>query len=371
MSLSTGSTSERPQTAELVALAAESDPAVTERTLEFWRHEGLLPRPQRDGQSGKTPVWTYPPEATSQLRVLLRLRGHTKDLNVLRAALWFEGYPVDTAKVRMSISAYLRQLRDVFERELQKRSSGAEGPEAREQAIRSVAQVLARKRGQAFPRLSRQALSERTDAIALMLTLILGDELRAPDLEAHGHAVERLIGVDRGRRYRPAGVVPWLDGPPEEGLQAFAAVGSLPRLVAVVDSASELDLQAARTLAATLLSGIAAFSRIADAIVGRDNASGMLGMALLQNGDPQAVLFVVALVLSILRSSELAANLSQVVDALEGNVLPLEKRLRALAALSSAEQAARLKHLEQLPFADQVSVKRLLVDFRRDTPLTT
>ena len=364
MSLATGSTSERPQTANLLALAAESDPSVTERTLEFWRHEGLLPRPQRDGQSGKTPVWTYPPETTSQLRELLRLRDHTKDLNVLRAALWFEGYPVDTATARMSISAYLRQLRDVCERELQKRSSGAEGPEARKQAIRAVAQVLARKRGKAFPRLSRQTLDERTDAIALMLTLILGEEPGTPELEAHGHAVERLIGVERGRRYRPAGSDPWLAGPPEEGLQGFAAVGSLPRLIAVVDSASEQDLQAARTLASTLLRGISAVSRIADAMVGRDNASGLAGMALLHDGDPQAGLIVVALVLSILSSSKLAANLSEVVDALEGNILPLENRLKALATLPEAEQAERLTHLEQLPFAEKVGIKRLLIEFR-------
>ncbi len=62
-----GSTSDRLQTVQLLALAREVDASVTERTLEFWRHQGLLPRPGRSGQSGKTPLWTYAPEAANQL----------------------------------------------------------------------------------------------------------------------------------------------------------------------------------------------------------------------------------------------------------------------------------------------------------------
>lgn len=363
MATSDGSTSDRLRTSELLAIAAAVDPSVTERTLEFWRHQGLLPRPHRSGQNGKRPIWTYPPETADQLAMLLRLREQTRDPNAMRATLWYDGYDVQTARVRDSISTYLRELLDSFEKELAKhRPDGVDDTDARWQAIERVAGVLAGKRGKGFPRLGRQALAERTRGIALTLGLLLGDETAVGHLEADGAAAERLIGVDRGRRFRPNGVAPWLDGPPEEGLASFANMGSLNRLIAVVDQASDADLEIARTFARTLLDGISAFSRIADAFVGRDNASGMAGMRVFE-GDPNAALVVVPLVLSILTSPELAENLGQVLSAIQRNVLPVEQRARELAALSKEEQAERLKNLAELPFVEQVHIKRLLADY--------
>lgn len=362
MAILSGSTAARLQTADLLARAAEVDSTITERTLEFWRHQGLLPRPERSGQNGKTPLWTYAPEAGEQLRALLRLRTRTKDPNALRVALWYEGYPIETSRVRNSISAYLRGIQDACERELAKRSSEAADPETRWQAIRAVATTLAGKRGKGFPRLGRQALSDRIDAIASTLGMVLGDELATQRLQKDARAVERLIGVDRGRRFRPNGVGPWLDGPPGEGLEGFARFGNLPRLVAVVDNATEDELEAARNLSAILLGGISAFSRIADAMVGRDNASGMAGMRIF-DGHPHAPLFAVPLVLSVLTSTEMAENLSQVIRALQSNVLPLEQRVKELSALPEAERAERLKKLDQLPFSEQLPIKRLLAEF--------
>jgi hypothetical protein len=371
MVLSDGSTSDRLHTAQLVALAGETDSPFTERTLEFWRHQGLLPHPERSGQDGKRPVWTYPPETVYQLRALLHQRQQTKDPNVLRAALWYDGYPVETARVRSSISTYLRQLRDLCEKELGKRQSGAaDDPEARWQAIQAVARVMARRRSKGFPRLNHQALDERTAAIALTLGLLLGDEAAMRHLEADAPAVERLIGVDRGRHYRPGGAGPWLDGPPEEGLASFATMGSLDRLLAVVEGASDEKLEIARTLARTLLGGISAFSKIADAFEGRDNASGMAGMRMFDD-DPHAALVVVPLVLSILSSTELAQNLGQVLTAIESNVLPIEQQARELAAMSEGERAARLKNLAQLPFVEQVRIKRLVGEFSGGTEPAT
>jgi DNA-binding transcriptional MerR regulator len=352
----------RVQTTELVARAAEIDPTVTERTLEFWRHQGLLPHPERSGQNGKTPLWTYPPEAVDQLEALMRLRARTKDPNALRTALWYEGYPIDAARVRKSISVFLRQILDGCERELAKRSSRVDDPEARWEAIRAIAKVIAGKRGKGLPRLSRQALSERIDAISLTLGMVLGDEQAMHYLEADAPAVERLIGVERGRRFRPNGVRPWLDGPAAEGLQGFARFGNLPRLIAVVDGATDEELHAARNFARILLGGISAFSRIADAMVGRDNASGMAGMRLF-DGDPHAPIFAIPLLLSVLESTEMAENLSQVIRALQSNVLPLEQRVKELLALPVAERADRLENLEKLPFSEQVPIKRLLAEF--------
>jgi DNA-binding transcriptional MerR regulator len=345
----------------------ETDQSVTERTLEFWRHQGLLPRPERRGQNGKRPVWDYSPEAAEQLRALLLLRQQTKDPNVLRAALWYDGYQIEIARVRDSMSSYLRLLRETCEKELAKRRPGpADDPKARWQAIQAVAQVLAGKRGKGFPRLGRQALAERSAGIALTLGLLLGEEEAISHLAADAPAAERLIGVDRGRRFRPNGAGPWLDGPPEDGLEGFANTGSLDRLTAVVDSATDGDLRAARDFARTLLGGISAFSRIADALVGRDNASGMAGMRVF-DGDPRAALFVVPLVLSILGSPELAQNLGQVLGAIQANVQPVEQQARELAAMSEDERAKRLKNLAQLPFAQQLRIKRLVAEFGQGT----
>jgi hypothetical protein len=367
MAPSSGSTSTSYRSGQLVVLAQAEDPASTERTLEFWRHQGLLPRPQRGGQEGKRPVWVYPPETGDQLRALLRLRRQTKDPNVLRAALWYEGYPVDTARVRSSISAHLRQLLDAFDKELAKRQTGADSPEARWEAIQAVAKVLAGKRGKGFPRLARQALSERSSGIALMLGLLLNDDEAMRHLEADAPAVERLIGVDRGRRFRPNGKGPWLDGPAHEGLASFAQMGSLTRLIAVVEGSTDQEMEVARHLGRTLLGGISAFARIAEAMEGRDNASGMAGMTVV-DGDPQAAMVIVPLVLSILSSTELAEGLRQVLDALQGSVLPVEARVKELAALPEEEQADRLRELSHLPFAEQVSVKRLLADYSEKQP---
>ena len=75
----TGSTSSRLTTAQLLAVATELDPSVTARRLEFWRNQGLLPHPERTGQDGTRPIWTYPPQAENELRALLRLREATKN----------------------------------------------------------------------------------------------------------------------------------------------------------------------------------------------------------------------------------------------------------------------------------------------------
>jgi hypothetical protein len=289
---------------------------------------------------------------------------------VLRAALWYDGFPVERACVRSSISAYLRQLRDICEKELAKQAGTADDPAARWQAIQAVARVMAGRRAKGFPRLGRQALAERSSGIALTLGLLLGDEEAMRHLEADAPAVERLIGVDRGRRFRPNGAGPWLDGPPEEGLASFANMGSLDRLVAVVEGATDEELEVARNLAGTLLGGISAFSRIADAFDGRDNASGTAGMRMLDD-DPHAALVVVPLVLSILSSTELAQNLGQVLSAIQSNVLPLEQQARELAALSEDERAERLKNLSQLPFVEQVRIKRLIVEFSADAKRIT
>ena len=138
-------------------------------------------------------------------------------------------------------------------------------------------------------------------------------------------------------------------------------------MIAVMESATDEDLQSARRLGVTFLGGISAFSRMADAMVGRHNASGMAGMALFAGDRPDAFL-IVPLMVSLLKTSEHAMNLRQMADILEGNVLPVEARIREIAALPNAEQSEKLKHLDKLPFIDQLGLKRLLNDLKPEDP---
>lgn len=121
----------------------------------------------------------------------------------------------------------------------------------------------------------------------------------------------------------------------------------------------------ARDLARTLLGGVSAFSRIADAMVGRDNASGMAGMRTL-DGDPYAPMVIVPLVQSLLTSPELAQNLGDVLTAIRSSVQPLEQQAKELAALSEEDRMERLKNLSDLPFAEQIRIKRLVAEFSQN-----
>jgi len=70
------------------------------------------------------------------------------------------------------MSKYLQQLRDDFERELDKQKETGDDPAARWLAIQAVARVLAGRRTKELPRLNRQALSQRSSGIALSLGLL-------------------------------------------------------------------------------------------------------------------------------------------------------------------------------------------------------
>ena len=251
---------ERATTADLIATAKV--PGVTTRTLEYWRHQGLLPKAERTGQSGKRPEWTYPVEAIDQLVALLRLRSKTKDPDLLRTGLWFDGYPVEVERVRTSITAVLRRSLDAMTKEIEKRREpGVTGDDANWAALEQIGRTLARKRGpSAPPRYGRQARAERERAMTLALGLVLGDAGTSARLEQDAPRVERMIGLDRGRRPR-GGLPAWLDGPPDEGLQGFANLGSLPALIETMKAATDEELTASRGLARIMLDGITAFAR--------------------------------------------------------------------------------------------------------------
>jgi hypothetical protein len=353
---------ERITTADLLATVGDS--SVTARTLEFWRHQKLLPKAERTGQQGKQPRWTYPAETIDQLRALLHFRTKTKDPDLLRVGLWFDGYPIEIERVRLSVAAILSHTLDSLHKELARRSSTSD-KDGDWTALEQIGRTLAGKRGpNALPRYGRQRRADRERAMTLALGLVLGDERAVARLEDDGQHVERLIGVDRGRR--PQGGLPaWLDGPPGDGLDTFAHLGSLPALIETMQSATDDELAASRSLARIMLDGVLAFTRIADAFAGTENASGFGAISAFR-GDPMAAVWLVAFVIAAGRSATLNEGLHTVVDSLSQRVLPLDTRAQELAALGPDELANRLPELDRLPFAEQVRVKRLIANYRTE-----
>jgi DNA-binding transcriptional MerR regulator len=349
-------------------LAAIDDPEVTARTLEYWRQQGLLPKAQRTGQVGKRPEWSYPAAALDQLQELLRLRQRSRQPDVLRAALWFRGFPVETGGARSSIIAVLQRLHRLMLNEVDKRRDPSLPEEdARCGALEQIGRTVARKRGKhAAPRVSRQKLEDRERATTLLLGLGLGYPEAVERLGKDGALAERLIGVDQGRRSF-AGLNAWLSGPAGEGLEAYGSIGSLPALIDAVSSATDDELLASRERGRTMLGGIAAVSRMADALALGDNVTG-LGVWEAVEHDPMASVWLTAFVVSIGRISEYDANLRSIVEAIGQSVTPIEEQMRSLAELPPNELDRRL---EPLPFIQQAQAKRLIAGHRGDDEAAT
>jgi hypothetical protein len=359
-----GSSSDRTSTGELLRLAQATEPSVTERMLELWRHQDLLPKAERTGQDGARPVWTYPGEAVGQLQALLRLRTATKDPNLLRSGLWFEGYPVPTARALASMIAVLRKVQANVDKELTKRAApqGSDLEQGRSRALADVAHDLAARRGRGLPRFGRQSLEDRARGLEALFRLGMGEEPAPAQLDDQtAAAVERVMGVDQARRYRPLGVEPWLTGPRAEGLATFQQFGSLPRLIEALESADEQEFEQARPFARTILTGVAAFSQLADAFAGYSNASGLAAFEALKD-EPLISVMAIAFVISVMRFSEMAINMQDVNAALVGSILPAEAQARRLAAMPEAEREARIS---KLPWPEQRRIRRLIGTFEK------
>ncbi|WP_433215631.1 hypothetical protein ACQP00_06215 [Dactylosporangium sp. CS-047395] len=365
MSEPTGSTSERLTTAHLLAVATETDPSVTTRRLEFWRNEGLLPHPERTGQAGTRPVWTYPPETVGQLQALLRLRETTKDPDVLRAALWFGGYPVPTALARAAIIDYIREMCAALDRVLQRQAPASDlgDDEVRSAALEQVARVLARKRGKSLPRHERQSQQDRDRAVFTMLGLALNGSspgIKADEQDAA--AVEGLLGMSAGRKLRIGDAGPWLSGPAADGLADFAKYGSIVALIDAVESIDDAALELARTNARLLLHGVSFAARLADAFTGRPNVTGMTALAEIGQS-PEAGIWFTALLASLGRSPTHADSVAQIAQAL-AEFQAIEDQIKTIAAMPEQARAAALTGLPDMPLRQQAGVRRTIAQFR-------
>ncbi|MEV8515866.1 hypothetical protein [Dactylosporangium sp. NPDC051484] len=365
MSDSTGSTSERLTTAQLLAVATNTDPSITARRLEFWRNEGLLPHPERTGQEGTRPVWTYPSETADQLQALLRLREATRDPDVLRAALWFDGHPVPTALARAAIVGYIREMCAAMDRVLQRQAPKDDlgDDEARSAALKQVARVLARKRGKSLPRHERQSQQDRDRAVVTILGLALNDSsLGNVSDEQDAVAVEELLGVSAGRKLGIGDAGPWLSGPAVDGLADFAKYGSVVALIDAVGSIDDAALELARSNARLLLHGVSFAARLADAFTGRPNVTGMTALAEIGQS-PEAGIWFTALLASLGRSPAHADSVAQIAQAL-AEFQAIEDQIRTIAAMPEQTRAAVLKGLPDMPFVQQAGVRRAIAQFQ-------
>lgn len=160
------------------------------------------------------------------------------------------------------------------------------------------------------------------------------------------------------------GSLPWLDDPASEGLEVFAEFGSLPALIETVESASDEDLVASRSLARITLDGVAALSRIADSFAGTDNAVGLAAVEAFRDS-PFTAVWLPSFIIAAGRSATLGESVREVAGNLSKKILPLDQRARDFAALPDDQPQERLPGLSKLPFAEQARLKRLIIEYRK------
>ena len=323
-----------PDTAALLQAAAQAGSAITNRMLETFRAEGLIPHPHRTGYRGRAPVWRYPPGTELQLVALLQWRRRSKDPDLLKVLLWLDGFASIPSAVRAALVHQLQVMTEAIEREISRQArrlglDPADGA-ARSQAIDALAQTIAAKRGTTpVPRRSRVAAQDRTRAVTLMLRKFgLGESL--PGTAEDAAVIERVLGLaPNGRRNVIADTGPWLTGPAEDLLDAAGIVG-LPHLRAAVHDASDADLMAARQTIAVLFRHLPLMIRMLGAMFGDDNYTGLAGLRQIDQ-HPESLTYIVPLVIAMLKAGW-QENLDAVTSAL--NPFP-----------EFAEQAQRLLDL--------------------------
>ena len=327
--------------------------SMTERLLEDMRARELLPAVRRRANVGRKPVWVHPPGTASQLFALLKLRESTRNADLLRVALWYQGYPVPLVAVRRSIVVRMQLLVDELALTLERPHNEIDGDR-----IREVASILAGRRGKRSvgPRTSRMAREERVDGVAYLLALIVG----AP-AESVGDPVlaERVLGINWGRHGLGA-ENRWIASAPGEEAAALRDVLSLHSWVEAVKGASDAELLAARDTAARFMTGLPVVALFLEASLG-PSAAGLAGLRDFAAPSPESVPPLLAFVVHLLRThadgvAELGAALEPAIEARSGFEL-----------LASLEPADREKRLDSLPAEDAIRLRRMIKTYTAQT----
>jgi hypothetical protein len=314
-----------PQEAEWMTIAAlleharAHDPKITARTLEGWRHEGLLPRSRRIGQNGQAPVHGVPASSAAQLDALMFWRRHTKNPDALRVLLWVDGWDIDLEAVRGSLAATLTGINERLRDEL-----GACVGGLAELARRAASQ---RRGNTVIPRLRGVPEVVRARVADLLLAPILG-RAATPPTRDEAIAAIRLTGIDP-RKSRNVGLPrPFPAGPPE---MLFAAAGQLPgidRLIALVAESNPEELRAARVGANVMVVQLPVFATLITAVF-REGTGTPIELARGLRDKPLAYPLAAAFCLALARAGLL------------GGLEHVERALAPFAGLADQVAAAR------------------------------
>jgi hypothetical protein len=307
------------ESADLLAAATRTGTEISDRMLETFRAQGLIPRPRRVGYRGRAPVWRYPPGADQQLVALLSWRERTKDPDVLQVLLWLDGFPIPAAAVRDALTRQLRNVIDAIGKEISRhaRDLGLDPADetARNQAIDTLARTMAARRGTTpLVRRTRMRASDRAHAVALLVRVFgLGETIDGAAQDAT--AMEQVLGIaPNARRRSISGEEPWLTSPAEELFDAAGIVG-LPRLAEAVATATEPELCAARQTVVALFQYLPLMIRMVGVMFGDDNYTGLAGLGQFDQ-QPEYVFYLVPMVISMLRAGW-KENLDAVTTALQ------------------------------------------------------
>src|ERR1700683_906423 len=276
--------------------------------------------------------------------------------------------PVPTRRAKDSSETFLIGLQREFDNAVAQRIPYSMPPEeARWDAVEALAHTLASKRKGDLPRLGRQHLAERRSGMALAVGLVLGVDEATNRIETDAPHTERLIGIDRARRFKPDSVEPWLTSPPGEGLAHFAQTANLQRMIDLIRVSSDEDFEMARNSGRAMVKSIAALSKLADAVVGRSNAAGMAGITALLD-DPYLGTMMPGFILSVRTLSEDGRLLDQALEAISGAVAPIRTAVMEFDALQPEQRAERLEAIGSLPFAESLKARRILEQFSEHPP---
>ncbi|MFJ4338651.1 hypothetical protein [Streptomyces sp. NPDC088915] len=304
------------QRADLLRAATSAGfSTMTARKLESFISNGLMPHPTRAGNDGRRPVWIYPPDSDRQLVQLLRWRERTRDVNLLRVALWVEGFPFDLDAVRTSATIVVDDLSHELEQLLHAEASrqGLDPVDDQDTVVGALAATMAAMRGKnALPRPIRVPAGDRATAVAHMLQIFaLGTRPEVTEDEAG--TIEKVLGVSPGRRQRVEGAEPWLTGPASL-LVGAADFVSLPRMSEALAEATDPEWEEARSVATALFLQLPVVARAVATHTGKENPAG-LGVLAGFDSEPLFAVLLLAFALGA-RQADWSGNVEELTDSL-------------------------------------------------------
>ncbi len=251
---------EAPVYHDLATKAHEAGfPDVSPSQVHEWVMAGLLPPTARQVSLGGNRGFRTErlPGVEEQLIALCRLRHQTKSHDRLALLLWLDGWPIDSARVRDAVVAWLPQIPT--------RGSLTDH-------FLDALDEIARRRGPTMlKRLAVGRIGPRQAANGTYAALSLG--LLDAELDEEGaFAIEHIARLHRARSDALEGVGPWLTGPPEASLNEIARAGGLQALRATVEAASETDVEAAQRRVRALVVEFPRMVHLMELSYGRDFA---------------------------------------------------------------------------------------------------